>query len=195
MFGKSENREDYQYINRPVGGMARNLADNHQIAYHQHPRGQLIYAYSGVILVTTELGSWVVPPQRAVWVPPEIMHSMRACGNVEMRTVYIRADRIPRELTSCCVVSVPPLLRELISAMVFTPLDYEENGRDGLVAELLLNEIKPLKVVGLNLPMPADPRLLKICRRILADPADEATVDDLSNFVGASARTIIRLFP
>ncbi|MBF8176737.1 MAG: helix-turn-helix transcriptional regulator [Burkholderiaceae bacterium] len=195
MFGKSENREDYQHIERPAGGMARDLANHHLIDYHQHPRGQLIYAYSGAILVMTELGSWVVPPQRAVWVPPNMMHSMQACGNVEMRTVYVRQDHIPPELTECCVVSVPPLLRELIAAMVHIPLDYDETGRDGLLVQLLLHEIKPLKVVPLHLPMPTDVRLGKICQRILAEPSDETTVDEWSKSIGASARTIVRLFP
>lgn len=195
MFGKSENREDYQHIERPAGGMARDLANHHLIDYHQHPRGQLIYAYSGAILVMTELGSWVVPPQRAVWVPPGMMHSMQACGNVEMRTVYVRQDHIPPELKECCVVSVPPLLRELIAAMVHIPLDYDEAGRDGLLVQLLLHEIKPLKVVPLHLPMPTDVRLGKICQRILAEPSDETTVDEWSKSIGASARTIVRLFP
>lgn len=195
MFGKSENREDYQYIDRPAGGMARDLPNHHQIDSHQHPRGQLIYAYSGAILVNTELGTWVVPPQRAVWVPPGILHSMRACGNVEMRTVYLREDHTPAQLSGCCVVSVPPLLRELIVAMVHVPLDYDEQGRDGMLVQLLLQEIKPLQIVRLHLPMPKDPRLSKICQRILAEPSDETTVDEWSKFVGASARTIIRLFP
>lgn len=195
MFGKSENRDDYQHIDRPVGGMARDLVNNHLIDYHQHPRGQLIYAYSGVILVSTALGSWIVPPHRAAWIPPGIKHSMRACGDVQMRTVYVSADHTPKELASCSVVSVSPLLRELIAAMVYIPIDYDEAGRDGLIAKLLLQEIKPFNVEGLHLPMPTDQRIKKICQRILLEPSDETTVDELSSFVGASARTIIRLFP
>jgi len=66
MFGKSENRDDYQLIQQRVGGMARDLPDRFFIDYHEHRRGQLIYAYAGAILVTAEGGSWVVPPLRAV---------------------------------------------------------------------------------------------------------------------------------
>ena len=47
MFGKSEDRDDYQFIERPVGGMARDLPDRFFIDYHEHRRGQLIYAYAG----------------------------------------------------------------------------------------------------------------------------------------------------
>lgn len=195
MFGKSENRDDYQAIDRPVGGMARKLKDGFYIRAHSHPRAQLIYAYVGAILVTTDYGSWVVPPQRAVWVPCNTEHAMQACGDVEMRTLYIRADAIPGELHECCVVAVPLLLRELISAVVHMPLNYDESGRDGAVVDLLLRELQPLSVVPLHLPMPKDARLGKICARILDDPSDETSVEEWSRSVGASERTIIRLFP
>ncbi|GMG90219.1 transcriptional regulator [Cupriavidus sp. TKC] len=195
MFGKSENRDDYQAIDRPVGGMARKLKDGFHIGAHSHPRAQLIYAYVGAILVTTDFGSWVVPPQRAVWVPCNVEHAMQACGDVEMRTVYVRSDAVPEELHDCCVVAVPPLLRELISAVVRMPLTYEEGSRDSLVVELLLQDLRPLSVVPLHLPMPRDTRLSKICAKILDDPSDETSVEAWSRSVGASERTIIRLFP
>lgn len=195
MFGKSENRDDYQTIDRPVGGMARKLKDGFFISAHSHPRGQLIYAYVGAILVTTDFGSWVVPPQRAVWVPSNVEHAMQACGDVEMRTVYIRTDAVPDELRECCVVAVPPLLRELISEVVRMPIAYEKGTRDGIVVDLLLQDLRPLSVVPLHLPMPKDARLGKICARILDDPSDETSVQEWSRSIGASERTIIRLFP
>ncbi|CAG2158873.1 AraC family transcriptional regulator [Cupriavidus numazuensis] len=194
MFGKSENRDDYQAIHRPVGGMARKLANGFYIDTHSHPRGQLIYAYVGAISVSTDYGCWVVPPQRAVWVPCNVSHAMQACGDVEMRTIYIREDAIPKELQTCCVVAVPPLLRELISEVVSMPVEYDE-GRDDLVVKLLLQELRPLSVVPLHLPMPTDQRLAKICERILEDPANETSVQEWSKSIGASERTIIRLFP
>ncbi len=80
-----------------------------------------------------------------------------------MRTIYIRPDAVPPELKSCCVVGVPPLLRELILAVVHMPIDYDDDGRDGLVVRLLLQEMKPLPLVPLHLPMPNDRRLARIC--------------------------------
>lgn len=195
MFGKSENRDDYQHIERPVGGMARDLANGHFIAEHEHPRGQLIYACAGAILVNIARGSWVVPPQRAVWVPPGTRHAMQACGAVEMRTIYIHPDAVPPGLDACCVIAVPPLLRELILAVVRMPIDYDRAGRDGLVVQLLLQEMKPVPLTPLHLPMPSDRRLGRICARILEDPSDETSVEAWSRLIGASERTIIRLFP
>lgn len=195
MFGKSENRDDYQDIARPVGGMARDLPDRFFIDYHDHPRGQLIYAYAGAILVTTASGSWVVPPQRAVWVPPDTRHSMQAIGAIAMRTLYFRRDASPLPSAQCCVVSVSPLLSELIAAVVEMPVDYDVDGRDGILVRLLFHEIRPLQVVPLHLPMPTDPRIARICRWIIANPANDVSLESWSKEVGASERTLIRLFP
>ncbi|MBU7442536.1 AraC family transcriptional regulator [Paraburkholderia fungorum] len=195
MFGKSENRDDYQLIQQRVGGMARDLPDRFFIDYHEHRRGQLIYASAGSILVTAEGGSWVVPPLRAVWVPPRVRHCMQAIGRIEMRTLYFDPEHTPLASTACCVVSISPLLRELIASVVKMPVDYDEHGRDGLVVELLFQEIKPLQIEPLHLPMPNDARIARICRWIVANPAEETSVTSRSKVVGASERTIIRLFP
>ncbi|ODP34371.1 helix-turn-helix domain-containing protein [Pandoraea sp. ISTKB] len=195
MFGKSEDRDDYQQIARPVGGMARDLPDRFFIDYHEHVRGQLIYTITGSIVVTTAKGTWVVPPLRAVWVPPGVRHCMQAVGAIEMRTLYFDADRLPLHTSDCCVVSVSPLLRELISAVARMPVEYALGSRDAVVVDLLFHEIRPLSIEPLHLPMPSDERIARICRWILANPAEETSVCAWSKVVGASERTIIRLFP
>ncbi|BDD91194.1 MULTISPECIES: helix-turn-helix domain-containing protein [unclassified Pandoraea] len=195
MFGKSEDRDDYQRIARPVGGMARDLPDRFFIDYHEHIRGQLIYASTGAIVVTTAKGNWVVPSLRAVWVPPSVRHCMQAVGAIEMRTLYFDADRAPLRSSDCCVVSVSPLLRELIDAVTRMPVDYAPNSRDAAVVDLLFHEIRPLSTEPLHLPMPSDERIARICRWILSNPSEETSVAAWSRVVGASERTIIRLFP
>ncbi len=195
MFGKSENRDDYQRIPRPVGGMARDLPDRFFIDDHEHVRGQLIYASSGSIVVTTSKGTWVVPPLRAVWVPPGVRHCMQAVGAIEMRTLYFDPAHSPLATGDCCVVSVSALLRELTAEVTRMPLDYALTGRDAAVVDLLFHEIRPVGVEPLHLPMPSDERIARICRWILANPAEETSVAAWSKVVGASERTIIRLFP
>ena len=45
------------------------IADGHVIAPHRHRRSQLLYGASGAVMVTTAFGTWVVPPQRGMWIP------------------------------------------------------------------------------------------------------------------------------
>ncbi|MEZ5765749.1 MAG: hypothetical protein R3D69_16900 [Xanthobacteraceae bacterium] len=38
--------------------------------------------------VQTPRGVWLVPPERAVWVPPRLEHAIDVLSDIEMRTVY-----------------------------------------------------------------------------------------------------------
>jgi len=195
MFSKSENREDYQHTPHAVAAMARDLPDQFFIPMHRHYRAQLIFGCSGVITVTTEAGAWVVPSLRAVWVPGGVEHEMRTSGLVQMRTVYIRPDASAPLPTSCCVVAVSPLLRELINAAVAIPNDYQTGGRDERIMNLILDEIQPAPILPLELPMPNDRRLLKVCNAIIADPGCTMGLAEFGQQVGASQRTLERMFP
>jgi AraC-like DNA-binding protein len=191
---RSTNRDDYQHVARPVAAMAKDFPDGEVIAPHRHPRGQLVFAAAGVMTVTTPAGTWVVPPQRAVWVPSDVEHAIRMSGDVAMRTLYVDAAvsfGLPR---GCCVVSVTPLLRELILAAVGLPLLYDTRGRAGRIMALILDEIRALPMLPLQLPMPADLRLRRIGEALIADPADGRPLAAWGRAVGASTRTLARKF-
>jgi quercetin dioxygenase-like cupin family protein len=67
---------------------------NHTIAPHSHDWHQLIYASEGVMWVQTVQGDWVVPPNRAVWVPAGVEHGIELAGTVLVQTLYLLpADR------------------------------------------------------------------------------------------------------
>lgn len=194
MFDKSENRDDYQNTPHAVAAMARDLPDQFLIPMHRHPRAQLIFGSSGVITVTTADGSWVVPSLRAVWIPGDTEHEMKTSGRVEMRTLYIEPDASSRLPKGCCVVAVSPLLRELIIAAVRIPNDYPTNSREERIMSLILDEIHPAPVLPLELPMPVDRRILKVCNAILDDPGCTTTLSEFGQLVGAGQRTLERMF-
>ena len=45
---------------------------------------------SGVMTVWTEVGTWVAPPQWAVWAPAGVAHAIRFTGASSLRTLYLR---------------------------------------------------------------------------------------------------------
>ena len=194
MPARSTNREDFQVVPRPIGAMAKDFPDGFFIAPHAHRRSQLIHASSGVMRVRTPQGAWVVPPHRAVWVPANVVHDVRMAGAVAMRTLYIVPEAASSMPQACCVVAVSPLLRELILRASAAPLLYDEAGPDGRIMALILDELRTLAVLPLNLPMPQDKRLAGICRAILDDPAGSLTLGGWGRRVGASSRTLARLF-
>lgn len=194
MYGKSENREDYQDTPRTVAAMARDLPDQHVIPTHTHRRGQLVYGSSGAITVTTPAGTWVVPPHRAVWVPPRVPHAMRTSGAVPMRTLYIEPDAREELPPACTVVAVTPLLRELISAATHIPIEYDEHGRDGKIMALLLEEFRPQATIPLHLPLPSSLSLVELCQRVIADPGHDWTIAEAAAHTHQSPRNLSRRF-
>ena len=194
MFGKSENRDDYQHAPGAVAAMARDLPDRHFIAPHRHRRAQLVYGTSGTLTVSTDEGAWVVPAHRAVWVPGGVEHAVRASGTVAMRTVYFDQDACHGLPTRCSVLAVTPLLRELIESATRMPLHHEPADRDRRVISLLLDELRPAATPALHLPMPADPVLAEICEQIQRCPAEEKSLREWAERSHLGRRTLARRF-
>ena len=89
---KSGRANDFMAVPRPVIALARDLQPQYEIDWHSHPRFQLVYATRGVMAVDTRDATWVVPPQRAVWMPPAVEHRLTARGVVQLRSLYIRPE-------------------------------------------------------------------------------------------------------
>ena len=161
---------------------------------HSHSWAQLVYASEGVMRVETEDGIWVVPSHRAVWIPAGIAHSISMSGQVSMRTLYLAPRVVGALPRRCCVVAVSPLLRELIlHAIALGPLrsDTREHRR---LLDFLLDQLAVLPVMPLELPMPRDPRALRLAQRLRDDPGSSAPLATLARGTGASRRTLERLF-
>jgi AraC-like DNA-binding protein/quercetin dioxygenase-like cupin family protein len=192
---RSTDPLDYQRIPRPVAAMAKEFGDGHHIAPHTHERAQLIFAARGVMTISTPFGAWVVPPQRALWMPAGTVHEIRMAGTVSMRTLYVRSDDARECLPDTIrVVAVSPLLRELILRACSLPVLYDEAGPDGRVMKLIIDELAALPSLALDLPMPRDRRLHALCQRLRANPGDARSLDAWARDCGASARTLARLF-
>jgi AraC-like DNA-binding protein len=185
------NRDDAP---RPVAAMARSYPDGEEIPLHIHKRGQLIHAVAGTMRVQTADAAWIVPPALALWMPPAFPHGMVMRGKLEMRTVYIDPGACENLPTSPILVEIGGLLRELILAALEEPLDYDEGGRGGLVAHLILAELARMQDRKLSVPMPSDPRALRVARALLARPDTPLGLDRWAEFGGASRRTLARLF-
>ncbi|MFN3399076.1 MAG: AraC family transcriptional regulator [Ferrovibrio sp.] len=191
---RSTNAEDYQRVARPVAAMPKDFPSGHHIARHSHPRGQLVYATRGVMRVATDQGTWVVPPQRALWIPPGVEHEIRMSGAVAMRTLYIAPETSVALSTDCQVIEVSELLRALILAAMEEPVEYDSGSRGEAIAQLLLHELRGVAVVPLHLPLPQDARLLTVCRRVQDSLRDDIDIETLARDAGMSSRSLARLF-
>ncbi|HIE5684826.1 TPA: AraC family transcriptional regulator [Pseudomonas aeruginosa] len=182
---------------RPDGLLAAislDFPDGHHLGRHFHPQAQFLYAARGLMRLATHHGAWVIPPTRAVWIPPRVEHEIFMSGEVHMRTLFIEQPETPTPLSDCCVLAVTPLLREMILRAIHLESQPRLDDFRQRLQGLILSEIANLERMPLYLPMPRDRRLQAICQALLKQPELGLTLDDWGLRVGASSRTLARLF-
>jgi AraC-like DNA-binding protein len=179
---------------RGVAVMARSYGLAHTIPLHMHRRGQILHATNGIMRVETADTVWILPPARALWLPPQLAHSVTMRSHLEMRTVYIDPSACAALPKQPVLAEISGLLRELILALLEEPVDYAENGRGGFVARLILTELARLHERRLAVPMPRDHRALRVARALLDDSSIGYDLDRWADQAGASRRTLARIF-
>lgn len=166
----------------------------HKVPWHFHEWDQLVYASQGVMTVRTETGSWVVPAQRAVWIPARMAHEIRMSGRVCMRTLYLKPRLGQRLQRRCEVMNVSPLMKELILYGCERPALIKKRRVHAHLIGMILDQLNAAECVPLQLPEPFDPRSLRVAKPLLDDPSDQRSLEELCELAGASKRTIERLF-
>jgi AraC-like DNA-binding protein len=178
---------------RPLSGPTmEHLRHRERIDWHDHAEQQLLYPSSGLLIVSTTHGSWVVPPQRAVWLPAAVAHAHQAYGATQVRTVAFPVDVNPLGLTQPTVLSVSRLLRELIIAITDDPARRREEQHD--LKRVALHQLIPAPALQFHLPQPGDERLRDVTAILAEDPGSDRTLGELGRAVGAGERTLSRLF-
>lgn len=186
---------EYDKVASAVIAIGNDYVADHVVHPHSHKRSQLIYGANGVMLVVTEHGAWVVPPEQAVWLPAGEVHSVHmTMGPVSTRSAFVWPDAVPGLPDRCQVLGISPLMRQLLLEAVDVPLEYDPAGRDGLLMALLQQEIPRLPVLPLSLPFPRDKRLARRCRKLLDRPTPHDTIDEWSTALDMSRRAFTRLF-
>lgn len=184
----------FEHAAMPVTAMAADYPDRHFIEAHAHRRAQFLYATHGIMLIETQQGRWIAPPSRGVWLQAGVEHTVRMRGNVRMRTLFVDPDAAPGLPRGNCVVSVSPLLRELILAATEVPLEYEMESRNGRLMRFLLDELRELPVLPFHIPWPANERLGALCRQIYDHPDAPANAGEWADKLAMSVRTFHRHF-
>ena len=162
--------------------------------WRSHDQAQFVFTTSGVLRLKTSVGMWTLGPHRGLWIAPRVGHELIATSAVRLHSVYFEPEASPWPESACHAVTVSSLLRELVAALV------EDRERDmacryTLVTPLLVSEMRDSREApGAGLPLPLDRRLRQICDVLLADPANGDPLSIWGERVGASERTLARLF-
>ena len=205
---------------RPVRAKLRWLAADTQVMPHSHPWAQVAISTTGVIRLTVNHGTYIVPPSRALWIPPGVEHAVTMVEDADLRTLYfhqprgrcgpgalggdgagpsLRGEDDSAAWRQCRVLEVSDLLRSLVREMPTTPdggpaLTPAERLREQHLSALIRDELARAAAVKLGVDLPQDKRLRHLCEAVLADPTRHDTLADWAQDTGASPRTVARLF-
>lgn len=156
--------------------------------------GLLLYVVSGALIAETEQGRWILPSQRALWVPPRLRPTCASRHETHLQMVYISAALDPLQATRCCLLEPSRLLRELIARLADLPRNRVDGEAESGFRSALLDELANLPTTGIDLPLPTDPRARKLAERLKRAPNDATPLGAWAATVGASERTLARLF-
>lgn len=188
--------DPFEDIPRTVVVTANDYAAGSSFPVHAHRRGQFAFASCGTISVATPAGRWLVPPQRACWVPAGVAHEMTMSGPVTMLNVFVSPDEAEAAQMPphCCVYGVSALLKQLLVEAIDLPAMYDTGGRAGKLMDLLVAEIASMPRLSLHAPLPVDTRLARACRWLFDTPSIAVGLDVMAAEAGMSRRTFTRLF-
>jgi AraC-like DNA-binding protein len=195
---------------RPIRAKQQHLRAATRVVPHAHPWGQVAISTAGVVRVTMPHGTTIVPPSRALWIPPGIEHAVTVVEDTDLLTLYVDPGRHQRgpaarvadkgRWQECRVLEASPLLLALALELepspdsARKPLQRDVLQRERRIAALLLDELRRAAQVPLGVGLPSEKRLRRLCESMLDDPSRHRSLDDWAAAAGASGRTIARLF-
>lgn len=194
---------------RPVRSKMRELDKDTLIMPHRHAWAQLAISTGGVIRVSLPDATYLVPPHRAVWVPPGVEHAVTLVETARLYTLYFLPQAYGGGVQAawmddaawqqCRVMKASALMRALVVEMdtrsdQAEPLMPEHLKREEHLSALLCDEIRRAPVIELGVRLPQDKRLKNLCESVIDDPTRHATLEQWALDTGASLRTVARLF-
>lgn len=159
--------------------------------WHTHELHQLAWASSGVLRVSTDSATWVLPPTRALWIPAHLPHEVSAADNATMTAAYLRPKRCAIKWTDPTPVRAGGLLRELIGYLNSDVLGPHQRTH---AESVLVDVLEPVAVSTIELRVPTDSRAREVAIAIQANPTDTRSLAEWGHLVGASGRTLARAF-
>jgi len=185
---------EYRELPRPVTPIRREMKPMVQVVKHSHSWGQLVFSSQGVLQIIADEGRYIVPPGQALWLPKGVDHQLFCRYGASFRNLHIDGSLCDVLGEKVYAFNVGPLLKEVILEICQWPIDYEMSDERKRLFYVLLDLLKSAPNSGLFMPSIDDKRLTPIIEAFTANPCDKTTLDEWAKVVGASSRTLNRLF-
>lgn len=188
---EDNTRFDADAIAASIVGIAADVGQ-HDSGMHEHKKGQLLYAPQGCMTFALDNSICILPPTKAVWIPPHTSHRAVMTNVVAYRSLYFDCSKYtcPDEIV---MIEVNDLLKALIDKMALWEWEIEET-KTQATSNLFWEEFYQAKQFEFSLPLPSDRRLTGFRKAMTKGDFIAPELNQLSQTVGASSKTITRLF-
>jgi AraC-like DNA-binding protein len=162
--------------------------------YHEHGLGQLLSLDSGSAAMDLGDLSWFLLPGRIAWIPPRHVHSLTSHGAISGWSLYlppVQSTYLPKDPL---IVRRSSLVEQLVSRIARWRQPHLAPEMLGRLLAVLADEMRTSPPDGVHLPLPRDPRLMRVIHQLSQHPAAQYHLDHWAREIGMSKRSLTRAF-
>lgn len=129
-----------------------------------------------------------------MWIPPNMVHSLRSFGKISGWMVRLDARGRAGLPVEPGILALSPLLKEVVLRMMTWVETPQANAARRRLVDVLHDEICAASEVKLHLPIPRDPALKRMAARMAENSEATRDLAVLAREVGLSERSLFRNF-
>lgn len=161
---------------------------------HHHQWHQVIFPIKGLLQTEAENYQYLVPHTSALFVPATLEHESIALSNTSFIGIYINPKYCKTYQKQVRTICLTAFLKELLQEIRRASLLAENRDRLLHLLAVLHDQIMSDEVFTFQLLLPEDRRLKLIFEQLSEKPALDFSLKTWGEKVGASERTLSRLF-
>lgn len=159
---------------------------------HQHPWGEFVYSFRGVMEVKVADHHYLAPPQYGVWLPPDVGHVGLNRYEAHHCSLYIAPPQCAALPRTPCALTVSPLVRALLEHLQQQPAGVPDTEPEERLLQVLVDQLARAPCAGSYLPTSEDPALATVLHMLQAQPGDNRSVPELAHAAHTTERTLMR---
>jgi len=183
-----------QALPQPIFHQLRSMPEDTVYPSHQHPWGEFVYSFSGVLEMQAEGKVFRVPPSFGLWHPPGSTHH-----GSNRHASYHCSLYIDRELATqrgmpekTCALMVNPMLQAMLNHLRLNPPQPPYSREDNKLLDVILDQLVITPSAGSYLPDSKDLILIKVLRYLRDNPSSNCSLKTLAHQFGTTERTLAR---
>lgn len=164
---------------------------------HEHDSGQLTYVREGFQYFHIDQKIYLVPQHHVIWIPAGKKHlTTSEAQKVNLMVVMFKPIIQERFFDQVHVFIAPPVLREMLLYASKWNKIMTEDAEQKAFLFAILKSLPNLceENTSLQIPVPADPRLLPVCHHINSNYQYSFDSEELASMAHMSVRSLQRLF-